>query len=426
LSHNSVFIIKKAMVFRKKKQAAATPVDKIESWKAADPTDKRELKIYVDNGCCDGLTPIDVMNKFPQFRDYATKTFSSALQTARKSHNKCIHDRHRAGFEGFSGLHPRNNLGSIAEGKECASVDDDDWERVSAVTEGTSFDSMADVESSFKSMKLTVRDANDDKKKFVRIDTTTHHICAKDVWEDSKGNRRISVQLETDSANYKSDKIRVSTDGWEIVNYTELSDNITDPKRALDYTDLDPTSAEAAWHPRIIARKKTIAQARGRDPNHAKVVVKSRYRLPFKVRHVFATKADGDPFFHGKKTIMYQDGETHHHIELVEMKRDGYDPEKIRLCTKLVGGLLMPAMQVSLRVSSLEDRLQWRRMALPRLAMQNQLFLMMVMMVTGPPVHQSSARPRSRSALNLRMLQSLRAIGVMKMKTLSCAACDLE
>jgi len=316
------------MVFRKKKQAAATPVDKIESWKAADPTDKRELKIYVDNGCCDGLTPIDVMNKFPQFRDYATKTFSSALQTARKSHNKCIHDRHRAGFEGFSGLHPRNNLGSIAEGKECASVDDDDWERVSAVTEGTSFDSMADVESSFKSMKLTVRDANDDKKKFVRIDTTTHHICAKDVWEDSKGNRRISVQLETDSANYKSDKIRVSTDGWEIVNYTELSDNITDPKRALDYTDLDPTSAEAAWHPRIIARKKTIAQARGRDPNHAKVVVKSRYRLPFKVRHVFATKADGDPFFHGKKTIMYQDGETHHHIELVEMKRDGYDPEK--------------------------------------------------------------------------------------------------
>ena len=55
--------------------------------------DGRELKIYVENGCCDGLTAKPVREKYPQFNKYAYATFSSALNNARKAFNTQVRNR---------------------------------------------------------------------------------------------------------------------------------------------------------------------------------------------------------------------------------------------------------------------------------------------------------------------------------------------
>ena len=49
--------------------------------------DGRELKIYVENGCTDGLTAKPLREKYPQFKKYAYNTFNSALGNARKAFN---------------------------------------------------------------------------------------------------------------------------------------------------------------------------------------------------------------------------------------------------------------------------------------------------------------------------------------------------
>jgi hypothetical protein len=55
--------------------------------------DGRELKYYVDGGCCDDLEPKNVRLKFPQFLLYMPGTFSSALSNARKSRNDTVRNR---------------------------------------------------------------------------------------------------------------------------------------------------------------------------------------------------------------------------------------------------------------------------------------------------------------------------------------------
>ena len=58
--------------------------------------DGKELKLYIEGGACDGLKPLEVLQKFPQFQRYDTKTFRQALSRCRssfkkKSKNEVIH-----------------------------------------------------------------------------------------------------------------------------------------------------------------------------------------------------------------------------------------------------------------------------------------------------------------------------------------------
>ena len=59
----------------------------------ANSTDGRELKIYMENGCCANLTASGIKEKFVQFKAYDHKTFSGACQRARTTHNKQVGDR---------------------------------------------------------------------------------------------------------------------------------------------------------------------------------------------------------------------------------------------------------------------------------------------------------------------------------------------
>jgi len=55
--------------------------------------DARELKLYVEHGCCDGLLPVPVKEKYPQFQKYAHNTFAGARLRYRESYNKQVDGR---------------------------------------------------------------------------------------------------------------------------------------------------------------------------------------------------------------------------------------------------------------------------------------------------------------------------------------------
>ena len=65
---------------------------KISEWKS-NCEDGRELKVYVENGCCDNMTAKTVMLKFPQFGKYNYSHFNSAFQNCKKTINMSISNR---------------------------------------------------------------------------------------------------------------------------------------------------------------------------------------------------------------------------------------------------------------------------------------------------------------------------------------------
>ena len=66
--------------------------DEITKWNCINQ-DGRELKIYVENGCTDGLTAKPVREKYPQFKKYSYTTFNSAYSNAKKTFNTQIRNR---------------------------------------------------------------------------------------------------------------------------------------------------------------------------------------------------------------------------------------------------------------------------------------------------------------------------------------------
>ena len=57
---------------------------KIAQWKS-DTRDGFELNLYVENGCCEGLKAKGVMDKYPQFQEYAYATLMEPSKTQEKN-----------------------------------------------------------------------------------------------------------------------------------------------------------------------------------------------------------------------------------------------------------------------------------------------------------------------------------------------------
>lgn len=62
---------------------------KLSSWKG-QTSDAEDLKMFVESGRLEGLTPKQIMEKYPQFNKYAYGTFNSALSNARKAFNNMV------------------------------------------------------------------------------------------------------------------------------------------------------------------------------------------------------------------------------------------------------------------------------------------------------------------------------------------------
>ena len=55
--------------------------------------DAAQLKVFVENGLCDGKKPSEIRAMFPVFEKYSSRCFSSALTNMRKTHNKALYAR---------------------------------------------------------------------------------------------------------------------------------------------------------------------------------------------------------------------------------------------------------------------------------------------------------------------------------------------
>ena len=65
---------------------------RIRQWQS-NCQDGKDLKIYIEYGCDEDLTPIMLKAKYSQFQKYNPSTFSSALQNCRKSINAQVQNR---------------------------------------------------------------------------------------------------------------------------------------------------------------------------------------------------------------------------------------------------------------------------------------------------------------------------------------------
>lgn len=65
----------------------------------AKSRDGFDLKVYVENNCCENLTAANIRIKYPQILKYAYTTFNGALGSTRKSFNKTVRERGVKGCE---------------------------------------------------------------------------------------------------------------------------------------------------------------------------------------------------------------------------------------------------------------------------------------------------------------------------------------
>ena len=129
--------------------------------------------------------------------------------------------------------------------------------------------------------------------------------------------------------------VRVSTDKSALIIETTLPQTATDPKEAFNSyiigdvkkrTQLDIQLHETVleFHPKVTARKNSIAKLRKRSSDKTKVIrFTQRITLPFKVRHQFSC-SKSDPLFFGKKYVPYNDGSTWLHVEVLQDNQDAY------------------------------------------------------------------------------------------------------
>ena len=71
---------------------------------SAKSRDGQEMKVYIENGCTEGLKPAEVREKFPQFKKYNYQTFNSAFASLKKTYNNQIRDRGVTRCETTDGL----------------------------------------------------------------------------------------------------------------------------------------------------------------------------------------------------------------------------------------------------------------------------------------------------------------------------------
>jgi hypothetical protein len=289
---------------------------KVASWDGTSD-DALDLKLFVENGRLEGLTPKKVMEKYTQFDKYAYGTFSSALGNARKSFNNTVFSRGAAGvdrkflvrrglllsFWRFSlsffcldyhadgGLVQHNNLHAVAEADD---DDDDDEEYV--LGDELSRMSMDDYsydtrtigyESAHHQARLArngrgnLRPPQKNKKQESIYGTTAmglHYII--DKWHDTRPQGRISAQVLLPSGNdvHKTVEVRVSTDQLSLVVSMPMSPYLARPDYALNSYLVEewPNTLGAGGepqqgtvtldsHPKVIARKLSVAKIRERE-----------------------------------------------------------------------------------------------------------------------------------------------------------------
>jgi hypothetical protein len=162
-----------------------------------------------------------------------------------------------------------------------------------------------------------------------------------DLWTDSKGRSRVSIQmhLPSGSAFFESVAVRVSTDQKELVISFPMNQYMSQANSAMQtffvdgkqLTDYDKCAMKTVMtnHSKVRSRNVSVSKVVQR----VKVedfFYEQRIPLPKHCMHDLASPADGDDFFHGKRFITYPDGSTHMHVELLSKVQDSYCPQEAK------------------------------------------------------------------------------------------------
>jgi len=155
------------------------------------------------------------------------------------------------------------------------------------------------------------------------------------VWNDPTPKRRCSVHIlmPTGIRNSKF-SFRVSTNMKELVIESRMSENAINPANGIRkymLSDAKHFGFKAAdlllalqYHPKLVACNITASKLQGRNSEKT-VVLQQRIPLPFACRHSLVDRSlDNDPFFFGKRSIEYENGEVWCHVELVGKSSDDY------------------------------------------------------------------------------------------------------
>lgn len=164
--------------------------------------------------------------------------------------------------------------------------------------------------------------------------TTTKWMV--EIWVDKYTYKRVSVQLQVTSGLDPENevKIRVATDGKELVINTPTSTAFSDPAVAFLYNldnymevyNIQSTAAAVelmSRDSRVVARQKNLGRMTGRNPDTSVLMNEERIPFPFKVDFDFVTK-EYDPIWNGAKAIEVYDEEYHIFLEYKQAAKDGY------------------------------------------------------------------------------------------------------
>lgn len=159
-----------------------------------------------------------------------------------------------------------------------------------------------------------------------------------DHWEHN-GLKRTSVQIHLASGDIVEEEIvhRVSTQGRKTLLVTlPVSEVLDSPLQALAYAfpyfqQLYPKLNEQEVteimmnHARVVARCKTVANLKGRNPLNTRRTLEIEIPLKHAVEFQYVTVHE-DPVWHGEKTVTTSDNQVHLYIELITRPEDGFNP----------------------------------------------------------------------------------------------------
>ena len=149
-----------------------------------------------------------------------------------------------------------------------------------------------------------------------------------DVWGNSEPRNACSLQIWWLSGDPKP-TVRVSTDQDEVVIDILLPGSATDPMVAFaSYLKTDENKDFIdhliKYHPKSIARTRTVAKLCNRDNKNPQIWLSQRIRSPFALDYHYSSKS-ADILFYGTRWVDYEhDGTRWLHIELVEKQKDNY------------------------------------------------------------------------------------------------------
>jgi hypothetical protein len=115
------------------------------------------------------------------------------------------------------------------------------------------------------------------------------------------------------------------------------SKNATDPKfgffswlKNVMNEGTGKVAAVLGYHPKIIARKVSVSRLTGRSARG--IPFEMRIPLPWKCRHQFASKDDGDLYFFGSRVVEYGESgekEVWQHFELIRKSEDNFKLDEV-------------------------------------------------------------------------------------------------